>query len=109
MLKTLGQRLNDGDRQYHRKKLGMLEESVPVTQTKELDKEERQNVQTTTQLLEKRFKLDNLDISKKTEQGQELSKKQKEKRDEHERYRNPEKNSIHDVPSDPSLKAYSRK
>ena len=39
MLKTLGQRLNDGDRQHHRKKLGMLEESVPVTQTKELDKE----------------------------------------------------------------------
>ena len=89
--------------------MGLLAEAIPVSTYNELDADQRNGIKTTKQLVDKRFVLDNKDIRTKTVAGQAFTKKQKEARDVDERYREPEVNSVYDLPKDLSQKATTKR
>ena len=70
-LKTRLQNLDEEDRKRHRVKQGLKENSddKDLKNHQDLDKSVRDNVKTTTQLLEARFKINTKDISQKTAEG----------------------------------------
>ena len=86
----------------HRSKHGLLVEPDDKTlkDHKDIDKSIRDQVKTTTQLLEARFKINTKDINQKTAEGQKKTSVSIAKRNANERYREPELHSIYDLPTD---------
>ena len=74
----------------------MLSDPTEISVRFELDEQTRKQIQTTDQLLDTRFKLNNKDINHKTIQGQTKASKHKLLKDANERYRAPELYSIYD-------------
>lgn len=68
-----------------------------VTTRVELDAENKKDVQTSKQLKQRRFEIDNRDIRVKTVSGQAKTSAKIAIRDANERYRAPETASIYDL------------